>query len=101
MAASFTLSARVPAGKVTVRDIAGLYVYENTLCVLEVTGAQVKAALEHAAKFFRDYIIAHARGAANQVRMGIGLLKEMPIDLPPLHAQHRIACSGPQKLDSF
>lgn len=54
MAASFTLSAKVPAGKVTVRDIAGLYVYENTLCVLEVTGAQVKAALEHAAKYFRD-----------------------------------------------
>jgi 2',3'-cyclic-nucleotide 2'-phosphodiesterase/3'-nucleotidase len=55
MAASFSLSAKVPAGKVTVRDIAGLYVYENTLCVLEVTGAQVKAALEHAAKYFRDY----------------------------------------------
>lgn len=55
MAASFSLSAKVPAGKVTVRDIAGLYVYENTLVVLEVTGAQVKAALEQAAKYFRDY----------------------------------------------
>jgi 2',3'-cyclic-nucleotide 2'-phosphodiesterase/3'-nucleotidase len=55
MAASFTLSARLPAGKITVRDIAGLYVYENTLVVLEVTGEQVKAALEHAARYFRDY----------------------------------------------
>ncbi len=55
MAACFTLSARLPAGKVTVRDIAGLYVYENTLVVLQLTGAQIKAALEHAARYFRDY----------------------------------------------
>lgn len=55
MAASFTLNACVPAGKVTVRDIAGLYIYENTLVVIELTGAEIKAALEHAARYFRDY----------------------------------------------
>jgi 2',3'-cyclic-nucleotide 2'-phosphodiesterase/3'-nucleotidase len=54
-AASFTLDARVPAGQVTVRDIAGLYVYENTLVVVELTGAQVREALEHAARYFRPY----------------------------------------------
>jgi 2',3'-cyclic-nucleotide 2'-phosphodiesterase/3'-nucleotidase len=54
MAACFSLTGRVPAGKVTVRDIAGLYVYENTLVVLEATGAEIKAALEHAAKYFQD-----------------------------------------------
>jgi 2',3'-cyclic-nucleotide 2'-phosphodiesterase / 3'-nucleotidase len=54
-AASFTLDARLPAGAVTVRDIAGLYVYENTLVVVELTGAQVKQALEHAARYFRPY----------------------------------------------
>ncbi len=37
------------------RDIAGLYVYENTLVVLEVTGQQIKDALEHSAKYFRPY----------------------------------------------
>jgi 2',3'-cyclic-nucleotide 2'-phosphodiesterase/3'-nucleotidase len=41
---------------VTVRDIAGLYVYENTLVVLEVTGQQLKDALEHSAKYFGAYI---------------------------------------------
>jgi type I restriction enzyme, S subunit len=39
---------------------------------------------------FRNYIVACARGAANQVRMAIGLLKEMPIELPSLSVQRRI-----------
>lgn len=42
-------------------------------------------------QFFRDYIIAHARGSANQVRMSIELLKEMDIYLPPLPIQKKIA----------
>ncbi len=55
MAASFNPEARIPKGPVTVREIAGLYVYENTLVVLEVTGQQLKDALEHSAKYFRAY----------------------------------------------
>ncbi len=53
MAAVFNPEARIEKGAVTVRDIAGLYVYENTLVVLEVTGQQIKDALEHSAKYFR------------------------------------------------
>ena len=55
MAAVFNSEARIAKGPVTVRDIAGLYVYENTLVVLEVTGRQLKDALEHSAKYFRPY----------------------------------------------
>jgi 2',3'-cyclic-nucleotide 2'-phosphodiesterase/3'-nucleotidase len=55
MAASFNPQARIAKGPVTVRDIAGLYVYENTLVVLEVTGRELKEALEHSAKYFRSY----------------------------------------------
>jgi 2',3'-cyclic-nucleotide 2'-phosphodiesterase / 3'-nucleotidase len=55
MAAVFNPDARIEKGPVTVRDIAGLYVYENTLVVLEVTGQQLKDALEHSAKYFRPY----------------------------------------------
>lgn len=55
LAANFNPRARVSAGPVTVRDIAGLYIYENTLYVIEVTGAQLKAALEHAARSFLPY----------------------------------------------
>jgi 2',3'-cyclic-nucleotide 2'-phosphodiesterase (5'-nucleotidase family) len=55
MVASFNPEARIRKGPVTVRDIAGLYVYENTLVVLEVTGQQLKEALEHSARYFRAY----------------------------------------------
>jgi type I restriction enzyme S subunit len=40
---------------------------------------------------FRDYITACARGSANQVRMAIGLLKQMPIHPPSLRTQRRVA----------
>lgn len=53
MVASFNPQARLPKGAVTVRDIAGLYIYENTLVVLEVTGQVLKDALEHSARYFR------------------------------------------------
>lgn len=55
LAAPFNLQARINKGPVTVRDIAGLYIYENTLVVIEVTGQQLKDALEHSAKYFRAY----------------------------------------------
>lgn len=55
MVASFNEKARIAKGPVTVRDIAGLYIYENTLVVLEVTSQQLKEALEHSAKYFRPY----------------------------------------------
>ncbi len=55
MVASFNQNARIDKGPVTVRDIAELYVYENTLVVLEVTGQQLKDALEHSAKYYTEY----------------------------------------------
>jgi len=55
MVASFNQQARIAKGPVTVRDIAELYVYENTLAVLEVTGQQLKDALEHSAKYYNGY----------------------------------------------
>ncbi|HEX8890507.1 MAG TPA: 5'-nucleotidase C-terminal domain-containing protein [Pyrinomonadaceae bacterium] len=56
LAAPFNLQAHIAKGPVTVRDIAGLYVYENTLVVIEVTGQQLKDALEHSAKYFLPYV---------------------------------------------
>ena len=55
MAAVLNPQARIPKGPVTVREIASLYVYENTLVVLEVTGQHIKDALEHSAKYFKPY----------------------------------------------
>ncbi|MFI2631447.1 bifunctional metallophosphatase/5'-nucleotidase [Streptomyces collinus] len=51
-AACFSRSARIPAGQVTIRDVAGLYVFENTLEARLMTGAQMKAYLEYSANYF-------------------------------------------------
>jgi 2',3'-cyclic-nucleotide 2'-phosphodiesterase / 3'-nucleotidase len=55
MAACFNPSAKISKGGVTVRDIAGLYEYENTLVTLELTGQQLQDALEHSARYFKEY----------------------------------------------
>jgi 2',3'-cyclic-nucleotide 2'-phosphodiesterase/3'-nucleotidase len=55
LASIFNPKATIHAGPVTVRDLAGLYVYDNTLVVIQVTGAQLKDALEHSARFLLPY----------------------------------------------
>ena len=55
LVAGYNLAARIPQGPVTVREVYGLYYYENTLIVVELTGRQVKDALEHSSRYFRPY----------------------------------------------
>lgn len=55
MAACFNPQARISKGQVTVREIASLYEYENTLVTLELTGQQLKDAVEHSARYFREF----------------------------------------------
>ena len=55
MAACFNDRAHISKGAVTVRDIAGLYEYENTLVTVELTGQQLKDALEHSTRYFKPY----------------------------------------------
>ncbi len=52
IAAPFSRTAVFPAGDVSVKDIAGLYVYDNTLHAVTMTGAQVKDYLEYSNKYF-------------------------------------------------
>ncbi|WP_329122230.1 bifunctional metallophosphatase/5'-nucleotidase [Streptomyces sp. NBC_01465] len=52
IAAPFSRTADIPAGDVTIRDIAGLYTYDNTLYGKKLTGAQLKDYLEYAAKYY-------------------------------------------------
>ncbi|WP_030904880.1 5'-nucleotidase C-terminal domain-containing protein [Streptomyces sp. NRRL F-5126] len=51
-ASCFSRTASIPAGQVSLRDVAGLYVYENTLEAKILTGAQVKDYLEWSARYF-------------------------------------------------
>lgn len=53
IAAPFNKDAAIPAGDVSVRDIAGLYIYDNTLLGIKLTGAQVKAYLEKSSEYFK------------------------------------------------
>ncbi|NES13732.1 MULTISPECIES: bifunctional UDP-sugar hydrolase/5'-nucleotidase [Micromonospora] len=52
IAAPFSRTAVFPQGDVRIRDVAGLYVYDNTLEAVVITGAEVKAYLEYSAKYF-------------------------------------------------
>ena len=63
-AAAFSTTVRIPAGPVTVAQLAQLYPYENTLRVLRVSGAQLKAYLEQSAKYFR------VTGSGDAARVG-------------------------------
>ena len=54
IAAPFNKAAAIPAGDVTVRDVAGLYIYDNTLLGIVLTGAQVKDYLEYSARYFKQ-----------------------------------------------
>ena len=53
IAAPFNKDAAIPAGEVTVRDVAGLYIFDNTLLGVTLTGAQVKDYLETSAAYFK------------------------------------------------
>jgi len=54
IAAPFNKGAAIPAGEVTVRDVAGLYIFDNTLLGITLTGAQVKDYLETSATYFQQ-----------------------------------------------
>jgi 2',3'-cyclic-nucleotide 2'-phosphodiesterase/3'-nucleotidase len=55
MAAAFTTEGKLRKGPVRMRDVASVYVYENNLYTLQVTGKQLKDALEWSAHYFSPY----------------------------------------------
>ena len=50
--APFSRTARIPAGRVSIRDLAALYPYDNTLKAVVLTGAQLRDYLERSARYF-------------------------------------------------
>ncbi|MEV0980456.1 5'-nucleotidase C-terminal domain-containing protein [Streptomyces sp. NPDC049915] len=51
-ASPFSRTSEIPAGKVTIRDLSSLYVYDNTLVAKLMTGAQLRAYLEYSAEYY-------------------------------------------------
>lgn len=54
IAAPFNADASIPGGDVSVRDIAGLYIFDNTLLGVRMTGAQIRDYLEFSARYFQQ-----------------------------------------------
>jgi 2',3'-cyclic-nucleotide 2'-phosphodiesterase/3'-nucleotidase len=53
IAAPFNRAAAIPKGEVTVRDVAGLYIYDNTLLGVRITGAELRDYLAFSANYFQ------------------------------------------------
>lgn len=54
-AAAFDVPAGLPDGEVHLREVAGVYPYENTLRAVKISGQQLRAFLEHSARYFQTY----------------------------------------------
>lgn len=53
IAAPFNRAASFPLGDVTIKDVAGLYIYDNTLMASILTGKQITEYLEFSAEYFK------------------------------------------------
>lgn len=63
--AAFNLDARLPEGPVTIADVAAVYVYDNTLKAIRITGAQLRAYLEKSAEYYRQWPVAEGETVTN------------------------------------
>ncbi|HEY6738946.1 MAG TPA: 5'-nucleotidase C-terminal domain-containing protein [Actinopolymorphaceae bacterium] len=54
IAAPFNREAAIPAGEVSLRDIAALYSYDNTLLGVRLVGRQIRTYLEKSAEYYRQ-----------------------------------------------
>ncbi len=52
---AFSLDASLDSGTVTVAEIAKLYPFENTLRAVRISGAQLRAFLEHSARYWKTW----------------------------------------------
>ena len=54
LAAIFTDEGMIPAGEITLRNAYSVYIYDNTLYVLDITGDILRRALEKNAEYFKQ-----------------------------------------------
>jgi len=52
--AVFSVDASLAPGPITIASMTALYPYDNTLRAVRISGAQLRAYLEHSARFFRS-----------------------------------------------
>ena len=87
-------------GPITLRDLMRAYPYENRLVMLELTGAQVRAALEHAARWFNTYAFSPDSALVDSAFAGYhfdtaeGLSYEIDLTRPPGERIVRLGLNG-------
>ncbi len=71
----------------------GALLNQNALCIRTKSENLLQNYLGYLGKsdLFQSYVKSIGRGAANQVRIALGLIKEFSFDLPPLPTQSKIA----------
>jgi 2',3'-cyclic-nucleotide 2'-phosphodiesterase / 3'-nucleotidase / 5'-nucleotidase len=67
---AFSLDARLDSGAVTTASIATLYPFDNTLRAVRVTGAQLRAFLEHSATYWKTWTPQHTGSLINSAVPG-------------------------------
>ena len=75
-AASFNDRLKIAPGKIRIKDIYGMYKYENYLYVLEMTGRQIKDYLNYCAAYYRlegDHLTANPKMAGYNYDMAEGI----------------------------
>ncbi len=56
----FSRTAKFPKGTVTIKDVAGLYIYDNTLMGLKLTGKEMKEYLEYSLKYYDPNLLSES-----------------------------------------
>jgi len=83
------------AGRATIipSKAEGALLNQNALCIRTNSNDLNQGYLAYLGKsdLFQGYVKSVGRGAANQVRIALGLIKEFSFELPPLPTQRKIA----------
>ncbi len=88
LAALFDPAQVIAAGPIRRRDLMRLYPYDNSLGVVELTGAELKATLEHAASMLNEYAydgvtpVLRADAAGYQFDSAFGVEYEVDLARP-------------------
>ncbi len=77
LAALFDPAQAIAAGPVKVRDLMRLYPYDNSLVTVELTGAELREALEQSARFLAGYTFEDGRPLAEPGMPGFNF--DMPM----------------------
>ncbi|MBC2581319.1 5'-nucleotidase C-terminal domain-containing protein [Clostridium sp. DJ247] len=74
IAAPLSSSAHIPQGDITIKDIMGVYVYENFLFGIKMTGKQLKDWMEFSARYYEQ-----VSSPTDEIK-AVGTIKEYNLD---------------------